>query len=200
MDGMQISLPGSRDQGGGHSRGVRWCWLAVGPKLPEPGASADLAGSNNTTIKGANCLARRRFLTGGLERHLVRAHLALRYSREHAMASILSGIVLQWPHQPTAGTFLQFSDYMRPGCGTPGGTNGHRHHLRLDSRFHRSLARTGPPINRSNISRRCGPSRNSRWSAPAIRMRPPTRGRPSRAGCLQRTGWIDPDQAGHPGA
>jgi transketolase len=34
--------------------------------------------------------------------------------REHAMASILSGIVLHGPTRAFGGTFLQFSDYMRP--------------------------------------------------------------------------------------
>jgi transketolase len=34
--------------------------------------------------------------------------------REHAMAAILSGIVLHGPTRAYGGTFLQFSDYMRP--------------------------------------------------------------------------------------
>ena len=34
--------------------------------------------------------------------------------REHAMGSILSGIVLHGPTRAYGGTFLQFSDYMRP--------------------------------------------------------------------------------------
>jgi transketolase len=34
--------------------------------------------------------------------------------REHAMGSILSGIVLHGPTRAFGGTFLQFSDYMRP--------------------------------------------------------------------------------------
>ena len=34
--------------------------------------------------------------------------------REHAMGAILSGIVLHGPTRAYGGTFLQFSDYMRP--------------------------------------------------------------------------------------
>jgi transketolase len=34
--------------------------------------------------------------------------------REHAMGSILNGIVLHGATRPYGGTFLVFSDYMRP--------------------------------------------------------------------------------------
>lgn len=87
---------------------------AVGPKLPELwGGSADLAGSNNTTIKGAKSfgppsISTKDYTADWYGRTL---HFGV---REHAMGSILSGIVLHGPTRAYGGTFLQFSDYMRP--------------------------------------------------------------------------------------
>ncbi|WP_009480451.1 transketolase [Rhodococcus sp. JVH1] len=87
---------------------------AVGPVLPELwGGSADLAESNNTTIKGADSF--------GPEAISTRMWTAQPYGRtlhfgvrEHAMGSILNGIALHGPTRPYGGTFLVFSDYMRP--------------------------------------------------------------------------------------
>jgi transketolase len=87
---------------------------AVAPKLPELwGGSADLAGSNNTTIKGVPSfgppsISTREFKADWYGRVL---HFGV---REHAMGSILSGIVLHGPTRAFGGTFLTFSDYMRP--------------------------------------------------------------------------------------
>ena len=86
----------------------------VAPKLPELwGGSADLAGSNNTTIKGVKSfgpasISTKEFTADPYGRVL---HFGV---REHAMGSILSGIVLHGPTRAFGGTFLQFSDYMRP--------------------------------------------------------------------------------------
>jgi transketolase len=86
---------------------------AVAPKLPELwGGSADLAGSNNTTIKGVPSfgppsISTKEFTADWYGRVL---HFGV---REHAMGSILSGIVLHGPTRAFGGTFLQFSDYMR---------------------------------------------------------------------------------------
>ena len=86
----------------------------VAPKLPELwGGSADLAGSNNTTIKdvksfGPPSISTSDFTADWYGRVL---HFGI---REHAMGSILSGIVLHGPTRAFGGTFLQFSDYMRP--------------------------------------------------------------------------------------
>jgi transketolase len=85
----------------------------VAPKLPELwGGSADLAGSNNTTIKDAKSfgppsISTEDFTADWYGRVL---HFGI---REHAMGSILSGIVLHGPTRAFGGTFLQFSDYMR---------------------------------------------------------------------------------------
>jgi transketolase len=86
----------------------------VAPKLPELwGGSADLAGSNNTTISGVRSfgppsISTEDYTADWYGRVL---HFGI---REHAMGSILSGIVLHGPTRPFGGTFLQFADYMRP--------------------------------------------------------------------------------------
>ncbi|CAM2770101.1 transketolase [Skermania piniformis] len=87
---------------------------ALGPILPELwGGSADLAGSNNTTIKGADSFGPPSISTSDWNATWYgrTMHFGI---REHAMAAILSGIVLHGPTRPYGGTFLQFADYMRP--------------------------------------------------------------------------------------
>ena len=87
---------------------------AVGPKLPELwGGSADLAGSNNTTMKGVDSFGPPSISTKDYTAHWYGRTLHFGI-REHAMGSILSGIVLHGPTRAYGGTFLQFSDYMRP--------------------------------------------------------------------------------------
>ncbi|HEU4947431.1 MAG TPA: transketolase [Kribbella sp.] len=87
---------------------------ALAPKLPELwGGSADLAESNNTTPKGEPSFippehATKEFPGDWYGRVL---HFGI---REHAMGSILNGIVLHGGTRPYGGTFLVFSDYMRP--------------------------------------------------------------------------------------
>ncbi|RIT07254.1 transketolase, partial [Mycobacteroides abscessus] len=87
---------------------------ALGAKLPELwGGSADLAGSNNTTIKGADSFGPTSIATSdwNAQPYGRTLHFGI---REHAMGSILSGIVLHGPTRAYGGTFLQFADYMRP--------------------------------------------------------------------------------------
>ncbi len=87
---------------------------AIGEVLPELwGGSADLGESNLTTIKGADSF--------GPEKTSTKMWTAQPYGRtlhfgvrEHAMGAILNGIVLHGPTRPYGGTFLIFSDYMRP--------------------------------------------------------------------------------------
>lgn len=87
---------------------------AVGQTLPELwGGSADLAGSNNTTIKGADSFGPPSISTEDWNATWYGRTLHFGI-REHAMGAILSGIVLHGPTRPYGGTFLQFSDYMRP--------------------------------------------------------------------------------------
>jgi transketolase len=73
------------------------------------GGSADLAGSNLTTMKGADSFeADTADDRGPYGRTL---HFGI---REHAMGSALNGIALHGGTRPYGGTFLVFSDYMRP--------------------------------------------------------------------------------------
>jgi len=76
---------------------------AVAPHLPGLiGGSADLAPSNNTFLKGFGEFKN----TGGRNIHFG--------IREHAMGAILNGMALSGALIPYGGTFLIFSDYMRP--------------------------------------------------------------------------------------
>jgi len=87
---------------------------AIGPKLPELwGGSADLAGSNNTTMKGAKSFGPPSIATEDWDATWYGRTLHFGI-REHAMGAILSGIVLHGPTRAYGGTFLQFADYMRP--------------------------------------------------------------------------------------
>jgi len=87
---------------------------ALGPVLPELwGGSADLAESNNTTIEGEPSFAppecsTKVFPADWYGRTL---HFGI---REHGMGGILNGIALHGGTRPYGGTFLVFSDYMRP--------------------------------------------------------------------------------------
>ncbi|WP_245595423.1 transketolase [Glycomyces tenuis] len=87
---------------------------ALAPVLPELwGGSADLAGSNNTTMTGEPSFLpeerqSKKFPGNPYGRTL---HFGI---REHAMGAILNGIKLHGPTRPYGGTFLVFSDYMRP--------------------------------------------------------------------------------------
>ena len=78
---------------------------ALAAKLPELlGGSADLTGSNNTEIKGGGA-----FAAGA------RAGRNFHFGvREHGMGAALNGIALHRGFIPFGGTFLIFSDYMRP--------------------------------------------------------------------------------------
>ena len=87
---------------------------AIGPKLPELwGGSADLAGSNNTTMKGVKSFGPPSISTEDWQATWYGRTLHFGI-REHAMGAILSGIVLHGPTRAYGGTFLQFADYMRP--------------------------------------------------------------------------------------
>ncbi|WP_120336931.1 transketolase [Cryobacterium soli] len=87
---------------------------ALGPVIPELwGGSADLAESNNTTISNSASFIPSEHSThewtGNPYGRVL--HFGI---REHAMAAILNGIVLHGNTRPFGGTFLIFSDYMRP--------------------------------------------------------------------------------------
>jgi len=78
---------------------------ALVPAVPEMvGGSADLTGSNNTNVKGLPAIA-----PGNFAGRFV--HWGV---REHGMAAAMNGMALHGGVIPYSGTFLVFSDYMRP--------------------------------------------------------------------------------------
>jgi transketolase len=87
---------------------------ALAPVLPELwGGSADLAGSNNTTMKGEPSFLPEKRSTEMFKGNVYGRTLHFGI-REHAMGAILNGIALHGPTRAYGGTFLTFSDYMRP--------------------------------------------------------------------------------------
>ncbi|MBS6029480.1 MAG: transketolase [Kocuria rhizophila] len=87
---------------------------AIAGTFPELwGGSADLAGSNNTTIEGADSFIPQSRSTAkwkGSPYGRV-LHFGI---REHAAAAIVNGIVMSSQTRAFSGTFLIFSDYQRP--------------------------------------------------------------------------------------
>ena len=85
---------------------------AIAAVLPEFwGGSADLAGSNNTSIKGGGSFLPASSSIEGANPYGRIIHFGI---REHAMGSILNGITLHGLTRSFGGTFAVFSDYMRP--------------------------------------------------------------------------------------
>ncbi|MDE2409305.1 MAG: transketolase [Actinomycetales bacterium] len=114
-DGLEAALPVFE---GGSSVSTRVASgkviNAIAQVMPELwGGSADLADSNMTTIAGAKSFVPAKWSThewSGDQYGRV-LHFGI---REHAMGSILNGIVLHGNTRAFGGTFLIFSDYMRP--------------------------------------------------------------------------------------
>ena len=85
---------------------------ALAEHLPEFwGGSSDLAGSNNTSIKGAQSFLPSTSSIAGANPYGRIIHFGI---REHAMGAILNGIALHGLSRSFGGTFAVFSDYMRP--------------------------------------------------------------------------------------
>lgn len=84
---------------------------AIAPVLPALiGGSADLTGSNLTMVKGAPAF-------GAATPEGRNFHFGI---REHAMGAIMNGMGLHGGVVPYGGTFLVFSDYMRPAIRLAG--------------------------------------------------------------------------------
>ena len=78
---------------------------AIGSTVPELiGGSADLAGSVKTELKGEPAVSKK--TPGGRNIYFG--------VREHGMGSVMNGLALHGGVRPYGGTFLVFSDYMRP--------------------------------------------------------------------------------------
>lgn len=86
---------------------------AIGAVMPEYwGGSADLAGSNNTTIAGADS-----FIPESAQTDMWKGNpfgRVLHFGvREHGMGGIMNGIAIDGLTRVFGGTFFVFSDYMR---------------------------------------------------------------------------------------
>lgn len=105
--GWEGSLPAfSADPKGSATRAASGKILnAIAPQIPNLlGGSADLAPSNKTLINGGENFLKHQY--GGRN---------MRFGvREHAMGAVLNGMALHGGIVPYGGTFLIFSDYMRP--------------------------------------------------------------------------------------
>ncbi len=87
---------------------------ALAAAVPEMwGGSADLAGSNNTVIKGAESFGPESITTGAWNAQPYGRNLHFGI-REHAMAAIMNGIALHGNTRVYGGTFLVFSEYQYP--------------------------------------------------------------------------------------
>ncbi|HJQ20609.1 MAG TPA: transketolase [Gemmatimonadaceae bacterium] len=106
-DGWQSKIPTfTKDNGAVASRAASNTVLnALVPVLPELiGGSADLTPSNGTALKNEATFAK----DNKAGRYV---HFGI---REHGMAGIMNGLSLHGGLRPFGGTFLIFSDYMRP--------------------------------------------------------------------------------------
>ncbi|WP_101257746.1 transketolase [Streptomyces barkulensis] len=84
----------------------------LGGVIPELwGGSADLAGSNNTTIDASSSFLPADNPLPEADPYGRTVHFGI---REHAMGSTMNGIALHGNTRIYGGTFLVFSDYMRP--------------------------------------------------------------------------------------
>ncbi len=78
---------------------------SISKNLPELiGGSADLSGSNNTKTENSKVITSKNF-SGNYIHYGV---------REHAMAGVMNGVALYGGLIPFGGTFLIFSDYLKP--------------------------------------------------------------------------------------
>ncbi|MDY5840597.1 MAG: transketolase [Corynebacterium camporealensis] len=87
---------------------------ALAATLPELwGGSADLAGSNNTVINGADSFGPESITTGewNAQPYGRNLHFGI---REHAMSAIMNGVALHGNTRVYGGTFLIFSEYQYP--------------------------------------------------------------------------------------
>ena len=88
---------------------------AVAAALPELwGGSADLAGSNNTTIEGVPSFLPKDRSTKMFAGDPLAGRVLHFGIREHGMGAIMNGIASHGGTRVFGGTFLTFSDYMRP--------------------------------------------------------------------------------------
>jgi transketolase len=105
-DGWEAALPDLAGSGGMATRQASGKVVtALATAVPDLlGGSADLSGSNNTTMKGQP----------NVEPDALGGRNVFYGVREHAMGAAMNGMALYGGIVPFGGTFLVFSDYMRP--------------------------------------------------------------------------------------
>ena len=104
-DGWDLALPDLRGKPDATRNASGKVIQALAARIPELiGGSADLGSSTKTDIDGAGS-----FLPASPAGRTL--HFGV---REHAMGSLLNGMALHGGLRPYGGTFLIFSDYMRP--------------------------------------------------------------------------------------
>ncbi len=106
--GWEVAAPAFDEGGSIATRSASGNVLnALAPVIPElAGGSADLAPSNETRLKGYGDISRGDFSGRNF-------HFGV---REHAMGAILNGLAAHGGFRVYGGTFLIFSDYMRPAA------------------------------------------------------------------------------------
>ncbi|MEU5665471.1 transketolase [Streptomyces longwoodensis] len=111
-EGWEESLPVFEEGGSVATRAASGKVLqALGPVLPELwGGSADLAGSNNTTIDKSSSFLPEGNPLPGASPYGRTVHFGI---REFSMAAEMNGVALHGNTRIYGGTFLTFSDYMR---------------------------------------------------------------------------------------
>ncbi len=115
-DGIEDALPVfEADEKGVATRAASGKVInAIAPLMPELwGGSADLAGSNNTTIKGAKSFLPKDRSVEEWEGDPYEGRVLHFGIREHGMGAIMNGIAVHGGTRVFGGTFLTFSDYMR---------------------------------------------------------------------------------------
>jgi transketolase len=110
-EGLERALPRFGPESGGPKKAMATrkasaaTLAALAKEVPAlVGGAADLAGSVGTTIPGGGEVARGSFSGRTI-------HFGV---REHGMGAILNGLALHGGFRPFGGTFLVFSDYLRP--------------------------------------------------------------------------------------
>ncbi|WP_328672552.1 transketolase [Streptomyces sp. NBC_00328] len=111
-EGWESALPVFEEGGSVATRAASGTVLqALGAVLPELwGGSADLAGSNNTTIDKTSSFLPKGNPLPEADPYGRTIHFGI---REHSMAAEMNGIALHGNTRIYGGTFLVFSDYMR---------------------------------------------------------------------------------------
>ena len=115
-EGLEAALPSfPADEKGVATRAASGKVInAIAPVMPELwGGSADLAGSNNTTIKDAPSFLPMDRSVEEWQADPLHGRVLHFGIREHGMGAIMNGIAVHGGTRVFGGTFLTFSDYMR---------------------------------------------------------------------------------------